>query len=192
MNTTDLTSDVGLTDDSPSPDSTLQPLDPSTSGGAAEFIRPTSFIWKLNNGREIQLWPLCNGGEILFQQVLYPGDTNVTCILIWIFLYHRRKIEVSIQDAKSETGYKIASRPARDSVEDFETNVVELASDRKKFRGAFLRWLDSLGLINIADKQAAVKIFDDAHAFARKSEVAPVPDVSQKKTPVSRRRTSHS
>jgi hypothetical protein len=157
--------------------------DVSDSDLQREFVRPENTLqWK---GHE--LWRICNGGEILFNSVIDVADSNMTCILIWIFIHLKRGFPL-LNEKGEETGHRDATEPA----EDFEHHLVALCWNKIRFRGEFLRWLDTLGNLTTEDKKAAVKIFDDEHGFSDKSAVMPVKTIGQKKTTAKPRSSSRS
>ena len=179
----ELQSDAGMIEGEPSPPGEAQ----RETKLEQQFVSPQCYVWKLQNGRELELWPICNGGELLFNRAIDAEDSNITVVLIWIFIHLKRGI--TLYNAKGE---QTGVRDAIDAAEDLADHVVDMVSDRKRFRTEFLRWLDSLGRIVFKDKQAAVKLFDDAHEFAKRSAVVPVPEAGQKKIRGSARRKRRS
>jgi hypothetical protein len=177
---TDLETDENLTGGGPS--SSAEDL-------TREFVRPSSsYAWKTSEGTSHSLWSLCNGGEVLYDQVIdRVADSDLTLVLIWIFIYLKRGIPVF-----DLAGRQVGTRDAIEPAEEWESYLVPLAWDKIKFRGAFLRWLNSLGKLTGADKLGACRLFDEMHGWASKSAVIPAKIIGQKKTMARRQRKSHS
>jgi len=108
-------------------DETLNAGGPGEAGSLSaqlesQFVTPSELVWRLESGKKIALWPLCNGGELIFTSAVEPQDSNETAILIWIFIQLRRG--------------------GKESWQDFENSVAPMARTPALFRGAFFKWVN--------------------------------------------------
>jgi hypothetical protein len=169
MNQTDISTD----------DDILNKDEPTPQELSGEFVRQC-FSFK---GQELR--PYTAGTDLLFTQVLDRADAPMTLILAFIFI-HLKERWTSDRGQRSEVRGQQEKSSIYASIPSSE--LLALCWNKEKFRMALFAWMESLGELTIADKDAATNLFAEMREGAKKSSVEVVPEGTEKKTKASRRR----